>query len=401
MSSGHASSPKDSQRSASSDAGNEDVVSSIRSPKPFILRRPIKLIRTLDGLRVDRNATGDGILPQFIPGDENRFAAFVATGHLSVVQSGNPLLIVGPSGSGKTAIALHLAARQNDLVDADEGIQTMDRPPLKTLVISSVDFARCYANAVDNDAINDFRDATSRCDVLVIEDIDKVPDKAAAQNEMSLLIDSRSKLDRPTILTCRRLPSQLRSIRPMLASRMLPGLTLALSPPSPSSRIELLKRLVDQTGVRLSDAGMDLLAGGLPQDVTARGLHAALQAAVLHSQAHGCDVEDSLSAVIEGAAKPSDLTTAKIAKSVARRFKLKTSDLKSDTRKAAVVKARSLAMYLARQFTESSLQQIGEYFGGRDHTTVLHACRKTKSLLESNSELSIAADELTQQLRVG
>jgi chromosomal replication initiator protein len=108
----------------------------------------------------------------------------------------------------------------------------------------------------------------------------------------------------------------------------------------------------------------------------------------------------SIQGAIDSTGRVQEPSIQEIATAVARRFKLKTADLKGPTRRQQVVRARALAMFLGRKLTDRSLQQIGNFFGGRDHTTVLHACRKTEELMGSNPDLLLAADEVTETLRV-
>lgn len=322
----------------------------------------------------------------------------------------SPLLLVGPAGCGKTAIATHLATRM-----LDETSQAVASSPSSDIVSASggaagrantslfmpgADFARYYARAVDSDEITRFRRDIDSAPVLVIDDVHTMVGKPASQDELASRLESRSRSGRPTILTSRRLPTQVAGLRPLLVSRMLPGLTIAIRPPGKEARRELLLEFSRRRQLAISDDELDLLCEGLEDDLPARNLDSAIAQVDLYCRMKGCGVNVHAVRAAIGSLQPtSELSTDIVAKTVSRRYKLKLADLKSGTRRQEVVRARSLAMYLTRQLTGSSYHQIGKYFGGRDHTTVLHACRKTESMLQDDTELRVTADEVTEQLK--
>jgi chromosomal replication initiator protein len=321
----------------------------------------------------------------------------------------SPLLLVGPAGCGKTAIATHLATGMLEAVLSDSGPtpggdrDSRSKPPARaaiSLFMPAIDFARYYARAVDSDEITRFRRDIDQAPVLVIDDVHLMVGKTASQDELAGRIESRSKAGRPTILTSRRLPPQVAGLRPLLVSRMLPGLTVPIRQPGTEARYQLLADFARRCRLELGDEELQLLCGGLDADLSARHLQAAVAHLDLYCRMNAClpDVHAVRSAILS-MAPTSDLSTDRVAKLISRRYKLKLSDLKSGTRRQEVVRARSLAMYLTRQLTGSSYHQIGKYFGGRDHTTVLHAVRKTESMLQSDSDLRVTADEIKEQLK--
>ncbi|HBJ38837.1 MAG TPA: chromosomal replication initiator DnaA [Planctomycetaceae bacterium] len=325
----------------------------------------------------------------------------------------SPVLLVGPSGCGKTAIATHLATRILDEVapsvpaTQSPAIQSGGSPTSNTaarsttsLFMPGVDFARYYARAVDSDEITRFRRDIDSAPVLVIDDVHLMVGKPASQDELASRIENRSRSGRPTILTSRRLPTQVAGLRPLLVSRMLPGLTIPIRPPGREARRELLLEFSRRRQLAIGDDELDMLCDALEVDLPARNLDSAMAHVDLYCRMKGCPPNVHAVRAAIGSIQPtSDLSTDRVAKVVSRRYKLKLSDLKSGTRRQEVVRARSLAMYLTRQLTGSSYHQIGKYFGGRDHTTVLHACRKTESMIQDDTELRVTADEVTEQLK--
>ncbi len=388
--------------------------------EPIVLRVP-QAIRSHSGRPT---APPMPLLPVFIAGEENRFVAFVAKaplrsssrspgergaageldaaaddGELGLIGIG-PLLLIGPSGCGKTAIAMHLATRMlEQLVTSELAETTPGRPPI-SLCMPGIDFSRFYARAVDSDEITRFRRDIDHAPVLVIDDVHLMVGKPASQDELASRIETRSVEGRPTILTCRRLPTQQAGLRPLLVSRMLPGLTVPIRLPGPAARRELLREFARRRQLELGEDELELLLGGLDADLPARRLEAAIAHVELYCRMKACSPNVHAVRAAIGAVEPSiDLSTDQIAKVISRRYKVKLAELKSGTRRQEIVRARSLAMYLTRQLTGSSYHQIGKYFGGRDHTTVLHACRKTESLMHSDSDLRVTADEVTEQLK--
>ncbi|MGI9473146.1 MAG: helix-turn-helix domain-containing protein [Rubripirellula sp.] len=364
------------------------MASAITTPaniQSFPLERPSARVRKR-GAQL-RGST----LPYFIAGDENRLVHFVACAPDSVFAFGNPILLVGPSGSGKTSIALHLAAK--------ESIRSVDGEPTPVLYNTATDFARQYAEAVGADDLPPLRQEINEAPILVIDDLQLMSDKPAAQDELAARIEDRVSAGRPTLVTCRRLPSEIRGMRPLLVSRVVPGLTVPIATPSGEARCQLLREIAVHLGLDIDRDLLDLLDRGLDARLPARSLEAALKQVALWCRMNDAPPNaEAVQSALEIVGQREEISLASIAISTARYFRLKLADLRSSSRKQNLVRTRSLAMYLGRQLTSKSMHQIGDYFGGRDHTTVLHAIRKTKSLLESDPDLRRAAEDVREKL---
>jgi chromosomal replication initiator protein len=354
----------------------------------FPLERP-----SVRGRRRDSGRAA-GSLPFFISGEENRLVRFLAEAEAPLFDFGNPLLLTGPSGCGKTSIALHVAAKQAIAMPID------DRPA-KVAFYAAVDFARQYAEAIAADDLPPLRSELDDAPILVIDDLHLIQDKPAAQEELASRIEGRTSTGRATIITCSRLPSEIRGIRPILTSRVLPGLTVPIRTPVGETRVVLLRELALHLGLEISFDLLDVLDDGLDDRLPVRSLEAALKQISLWCRMHESPpTVEAVQSAIDRVGPAEEISLPMIAGAIAKHFRIRMSDLRSSSRKQNLVRARSLAMLLSRRLTSKSMHQIGDYFGGRDHTTVLHAVRKTESLLEQSVELRRAADEVTEKFSV-
>ena len=350
------------------------------------LERPIQRTR-----RRSATAPSPLLLPYFIAGAENRLASFVARQETSLFDLGNPLLFTGPVGSGKTSLALHVAQREANQLGYTESSAILHLP--------ASDFSRRFAEAVSADDLPPFREEINRVPVLVIDDLHLMLTKPAAQEELAARIEHRTDHFLSTILTCRRMPTEIRGLRPSLVSRSLPGLTIPLKCPSGESRRMLLFELAMQFDVTLDEMLLAMLDEGLPSDAPARSLAASMKQIDLWCRMHEKPpCVEAVTSALEQVAPETQLTLKKITTAVARRFGLRSRDLLSSSRKAHIVRARSLAMLLARRLTPQSMNRIGDHFGGRDHTTVMHAIRKTEAQLDDDADLRQAANEISEKL---
>ncbi|MDA8743150.1 DnaA/Hda family protein [Rubripirellula amarantea] len=357
-----------------------------RSVESFPLERPPSSMRRRGPQYVPAS------LPYFVAGEENRLAALVCGGEIEVFALGNPVLLTGPVGCGKTAIATHLAALAVSQI-------SRDGEPGRVVFYSANDFARSYSEAISADDLKPLSDELDVADVLVIDDLHLMADKPAAQEELALRIESRFDAGLPTILTSKRMPSEVRGIRSRLASRCAPGLTIPIELPQTASRRQLLSELSLHFSLELDENLIAILDAGLESSISVRAMEATMKQISLWCRMNESQVTiEAVQQAIDGSRQSRDLSMAEITNTVSRYFRLRSSELRSDSRKQNLVRARSLAMWLARQLTSNSMHQIGDYFGGRDHTTVLHAIRKTASHFETDPVLKRAADELAEKL---
>ena len=362
-----------------STATKDDIVA-------FPLERPVLRARWRDSIAAN-------LLPYFIAGPENRLTRFLSETPTDQFELGNPILLLGPSGCGKTSIALHLAARQ--LAELDFGGK-----PEALAYLPAVDFARAYADAVHSNDMPPFRHQIENVPVLVIDDLQSIANKAPAQDELATRIEARNLADKPTIITCRRLPSQVRLLRPMLVSRVLHGLTVTMSLPKDDSRRQILSELAAVHDLEFDHPLMDELDKRLGPDLSVRELDGCMRRISLWCRMNDSAVAlEAITSSIEASFAQNQIELPLITNAVSRRMGLKVADLRSSSRKQMVVRARALAMFMARQLTEMSLDQIGKYFGGRDHSTVLHSIRKIDKQLAEDADLARVMADVREKLQ--
>ncbi len=346
-----------------------------------------------DEAQVDAASRG-GALREYIGSEENRLVQLAAQSLLDRHPQYNPLVLYGPTGTGKSFLALGLAQRWRSKYPQDA-----------VIVTCGPDFARGFANAVDTDNLPAFRKKSRSADLFVLDDVQQMQRKPAAQSELARAVDDLLQRGAAVLITDNTPPSVDQSLQPGLRSRLLSGLTVPLAAPGASARRLLLHRLAAMHDVRFSEDAIELLAGGTfdngAQQLTVPRLnHAVIQLG------HGEDAEDQQVDVdrvrqfLNDQAQQHQPTLRIIASLVAKHFTLTSRELRGPSRRRNVVRARGVAMLLGWTMTGNSLDAVGQYFGNRDHTTVLHACRRTETLQESDPAIARALEELHSQLKV-
>lgn len=326
-------------------------------------------------------------LCQFVAGPENSLVPVAVQAVLDPMAITYwPLVLYGPSGSGKSHLALGLAAAWKAQFTRQA-----------VVVSTALDFARELAEAIETKTTADFSQRYRRAVLLVLEDIQHLSGRDTAQEELVHILDSLADAQARVVLTSQVAPGLLPGFLPALQSRLVAGLAVPLALPSREVRVAILQRLAVDRGMNVPDAVLEVLAegleGGVPDMVGAFG---QLEVAA-RSQQVAIDATLARQYLAERtlARQPS---LRDIAVRTARHFSLKLADLRSPTRRRAVVTARGVAMYLARTLTTNSLDEIGRYFGGRDHTTVAHGCRKTEELLATEPAIRMAVEQLQAKL---
>jgi chromosomal replication initiator protein len=264
-----------------------------------------------------------------------------------------------------------------------------------------VDFARELAEAIESQGVEEFRTKYRQADLAVFEDIgelgQKRSEKLSAQEEMIFTLDALVQRESWVIVTCSKSPAELQNISPNLQSRLMAGLTVPIAPPESAARLTILERVVRERQLNLPKSAMQTLAEGF--NGTVPKLLGALTQLEVPARREGKAIDRRVVRhFLEEKQREGLPEIPQIAAIVAKHYGLKISELRSSSRQRAVVSARSVAIYLARKITRASLDQIGRYFGGRDHTTMMHSCRKIEELTGEDPAFCQEIEQLEKKI---
>ncbi|WP_086929255.1 chromosomal replication initiator protein DnaA [Agarilytica rhodophyticola] len=340
------------------------------------------------GLEHKSNLNANFIFENFVVGKSNQLGLAAAT-QVSENPGGayNPLFIYGGVGLGKT-----------HLMHAVGNALCQRKPGAKVVYLHSERFVADMVKALQLNAINDFKRYYRSVDALLIDDIQFFAGKERSQEEFFHTFNALLEGGQQIIVTCDRYPKEIDGLEERLKSRFGWGLTVAIEPPELETRVAILMKKADQAAMNLPNDAAFFIAQRIRSNV--RELEGALKRVI--ANAHFTNREISVDLVREAlkdllALQDRLVSTDNIQRVVAEYYKIKVSDLHSKRRSRSVARPRQVAMYLAKDLTNHSLPEIGEVFGGRDHTTVLHACRKIKELLESDADIK---EDIKNLLRI-
>lgn len=327
-------------------------------------------------------------LPTFVAGPENRLAEVAVQAVLGETDRGYcPIVFHGPSGTGKSHLAVGLAGAWK---------ACFRREPV--VYVTAVDFARGLAEAIQTKTVDDFTARYRGVSLLVLEDVGHLAGKEAAQRELMFTLDALSDAQSRVVITSAVIPGELAGISAGLRSRLTAGLAVRLVPPSRDSRFVILRLVAESRGLRLSEVAVGLLADSLT--VTVPKLFGAVAELEMLARIEGGVIDaKAVERYLAERNTTSEPSIHEIALATARHFSLTLKVLRGPSRRRAVATARAVAMYLARSLTTESLQQIGQYFSRRDHTTVSHGCQKTEERLEIEPDVRRAVFEIRKQLQ--
>ncbi|KGA96302.1 chromosomal replication initiation protein [Alkalihalobacillus alcalophilus ATCC 27647 = CGMCC 1.3604] len=327
----------------------------------------------------------------FVIGSGNRFAhaASLAVAE-APAKAYNPLFIYGGVGLGKTHL-MHAI-----------GHYVMDHnPDAKVVYLSSEKFTNEFINAIrDNKAVN-FRNKYRNVDVLLIDDIQFLAGKEQTQEEFFHTFNALHEESKQIVISSDRPPKEIPTLEDRLRSRFEWGLITDITPPDLETRIAILRKKAKAENLDIPNEVMLYIANQI--DTNIRELEGALIRVVAYSSLINQDMNADLAAEalkdIIPNSKPKVVTIIDIQKAVGEHFQVKLEDFKAKKRTKSVAFPRQIAMYLSRELTDSSLPKIGSEFGGRDHTTVIHAHEKISKLLSSDQDLQRKLQEISEQIR--
>ncbi|NMP30808.1 chromosomal replication initiator protein DnaA [Thalassotalea sp. M1531] len=314
----------------------------------------------------------------FVEGKSNQLARAAASQVADNPGSAyNPLFIYGGTGLGKTHL---LHAVGNGIL--------LNNPKAKIAYMHSERFVQDMVKALQNNAIEKFKQYYRSVDALLIDDIQFFANKERTQEEFFHTFNALLEGNQQIILTSDRYPKEIDGVEDRLKSRFGWGLTLAIEPPELETRVAILKKKAQENNVNLADEVAFFIAKRLRSNV--RELEGALNRVIANANFTGRPITiDFVREALRDLLALQDklVTIDNIQKTVAEYYKIKVADLLSKRRSRSVARPRQIAMALSKELTNHSLPEIGDAFGGRDHTTVLHACRKVKDLREETHDI--------------
>jgi len=353
------------------------------SSPPAAKVEPNKVIGHPDSLNRDFR------FENFIEGKSNQLA-LAAARQIAENPGGsyNPLFIYGGVGLGKT----HLMHAVGNALKAT-------KPDAKIVYLHSERFVADMVKALQLNAINDFKRFYRSVDALLIDDIQFFAGKERSQEEFFHTFNALLEGDHQMILTCDRYPKEIDGLEERLKSRFGWGLTVAVEPPELETRVAILIEKAQSLHVQLPHDAAFFIAQRISSNV--RELEGALKRVIASAHFTGKAIDvpmvrDSLKDLL--ALQDRLVSIDNIQRTVAEHYKIKMSDMLSKRRTRSIARPRQVAMAMAKQLTNHSLPEIGEAFGGRDHTTVLHACRRVKELQDSSTEIREDLKLLTRLL---
>ncbi len=335
------------------------------------------------------NLNRDFTFSTFVEGKSNQLARAAS---LQVVDNlgdaYNPLFIYGGVGLGKThlmhAIGNALLAR---------------KPDARVLYLHSERFVADMIKALQHNAINEFKRHYRGVDALLIDDIQFFAGKERSQEEFFHTFNALLEGHQQVVMSCDRYPKEVNGLEERLKSRFGWGLTIAIEPPELETRVAILMRKAEQAGLQLPPEVAFFIAKRIRSNI--RELEGALRRVMANAHFTGAAITvDFTKGALRDLLALQDklVTTENIQKTVAEYYKIRVADLLSKRRSRSITRPRQMAMALAKELTSHSLPEIGDAFGGRDHTTVMHACRKVRELRDSDGRFDEDYHNLSRTL---
>lgn len=327
----------------------------------------------------------------FVVGSCNQFAhaASLAVAE-SPARAYNPLFLYGGVGLGKTHL---LNAIGNFILEK--------RPGTRIAYLSSEQFTNEVINSIRYDKMLEFRNKYRGVDTLLMDDIQFIAGKERTQEEFFHTFNALYEAHKQIVLSSDRFPKEIPTIEERLRSRFEWGLIADLQVPDLETRIAILRKKGETEGIDLPDEVAHLLAENIRGNV--RELEGALIRVGAFSSLTGQSITlDLAKKILRDAVQVKKIITAEeIQRVVADRFHLKLAEMKSKKRTKTIVQPRQITMYLCRELTSLSFPEIGRHFGGKDHTTVIHACRQIEKRVEADASFKQLVDSILRQLREG
>ncbi|MFT3704767.1 MAG: chromosomal replication initiator protein DnaA [Agriterribacter sp.] len=362
---------------------------------PLVINNPVKnpfVIPGLKKMQIDPQLNPVYSFDSFIEGDCNRVArrAGKTVAEKPGSTSFNPLVVYGGVGLGKT-----------HLVQAIGNEVKRINPNKIVLYVSSEKFINQFQDHSRNNAINDFIHFYQMIDVLIVDDVQFFNRAEKSQDALFAIFNHLHQSGKQLILTSDKSPKDLEGVQERLLSRFRWGLSADMQLPDYETRMDILERKMKNDGLDMPKDVVKYIAYNIQSNV--RELEGALISLLAQSSLNKREIDLELAKkVLRNFVKTSskEITIETIQKMVCDYFNLPYERLLQKTRKREIVQARQITMYLAKQFTKNSLKTIGEHFGGRDHTTVIHSCQTVKDLMDTDGLFRESVVDLQQKVQL-
>ncbi len=360
-------------------SNNQASVKSSVPSRPKDTRSTKKSIRSRPRVKYNSNLNPSFSFDNFVEGKSNQLAraAGLQIAHNPGVAY-NPLFLYGGVGLGKT----HLMHAIGNMI-------THENSNARVIYLHSERFVAEMVNALQHNKMNDFKNHYRSVDGLLIDDIQFFAGKERTQEEFFHTFNALMESQQQIILTCDRYPKEVDGLEERLKSRFGWGLTQAIEPPELETRVAIMKHKAEQVQVNLPSEVAFFIAKRIRSNI--RELEGALRRVVANAQFTGRPItldfaKEALRDLL--ALQDKLVTIENIQKTVANFYKIRVADLLSARRSRSITRPRQVAMALSKELTDRSLPEIGDAFGGRDHTTIMHGCRKVKELREKDEKIN-------------
>ena len=332
------------------------------------------------------------IFETFVIGASNRFAHAAAVAVAEApAKAYNPLFIYGESGLGKTHLLHAIGAYAKELYGS-----------VRVRYVSSEEFTNDFINSIRDDKASVFQRRYRDLDVLLVDDIQFLENKERTQEEFFHTFNTLYNANKQIVISSDRPPKQLTTLEDRLRSRFEWGLITDIQPPELETRIAILRKKAAQDKLNASDDVLEYIASKISSNI--RELEGALIRVTAFASLNRQPVDMGLAEIVLKDLIPDqagpEITSSTIMAQTASYFSLTLEDLCGTSRSRVLVNARQIAMYLCRELTELSLPKIGQTFGGRDHTTVMHADRKIRQLMAERRSIYNQVTELTNRIKL-
>ena len=350
------------------------------------------VIPGLKKINVDSQLNPNYNFDSYIEGDCNRLAR--SAGYAVAKAPGgtafNPLVLYGGVGLGKT----HLAQAIGNHIKHINANKTV-------LYVSSEKFTNQFIDSLKNNSVNDFIHFYQLIDVLIIDDIQFFANKVKTQDIFFHIFNHLHQSGKQLVLTSDRAPKDLEGMEERLLSRFKWGLSADLQVPDFETRTAILKNKLHADGIEMPDDVIEFVAFNIKSNI--RELEGVLISLLAQSSLNKQEINLELAKrtvahFVKSVSKEISIDT--IQKAVCDYFDVPIEKLAEKTRKRAIVQARQLSMYFAKEFTNNSLKAIGSYFGGRDHSTVIHSCQAVRNLIDTDDDFRDAVEELKKRIQL-